>query len=319
MIKILVDCDPGIDDSVALLYALHKKGVEVVGISTSVGNVTAKQGARNALNLLKLAGREGEIPVCIGAEKPLVGECEEFPDYIHGINGFGDVELEASKQPPIVCDVCDFLYEKACEFENELVLVTLGRLTNIANTLKKYPDFAKKIKRVVMMGGSIDGYGNVAPMVEANFGGDPEAADIAICADWHVTIVGLNVTTKTILTMNDIKMAKTYCREECKKILQFIEDEMQCYMKGVRLQNWMRNACPVHDPLAMMVAINPSLVTTQHRVTRIECGGTYSRGMVVTDKREYPIDGPMVEHCVDVDGNRAINELFAVYQESIFE
>lgn len=319
MIKLLIDCDPGVDDSVALLYALHKKDVEIVGISTSVGNVTAKQGAINALNLLKLAGREGCIPVCAGAEKPLVGECEEFPDFIHGVNGFGDVELEPSEQRPVDMDVCDFLYEKACEHEGELVLITLGRLTNIADTLKKYPDFPKKIKRVVMMGGSIGGYGNVAPMVEANFGGDPEAADIAICADWHVTIVGLDVTTKTVLTMKDVKMAKEYCREECKKILQFIEDEMRCYMKGVRLQNWMRNACPVHDPLAVMVAVNPSLVLTQHRVTRIECGGTYSRGMVVTDMREYPIEGPMVEHCVQVDSSRALNELFAVFQDSMFE
>lgn len=319
MIKLLIDCDPGVDDSVAILYALHKKGVEIVGISTSVGNVTAKQGAVNTLNLLKLAGKEGSIPVCAGAEKPLSGACDEFPDFIHGVNGFGDVELEPSNQKPVDMDVCDFIYEKACEHEGELVLITLGRLTNIANTSEKYPDFPKKIKRVVMMGGSIGGYGNVAPMVEANFGGDPEAADIAICADWHVTIVGLDVTLKTVLTMNDIKMAKEYCREECKKILQFIEDEMHCYMKGVRLQNWMRNACPVHDPLAMMVAVNPSLVLTQHRVTRIECGGTYSRGMVVTDMREYPIEGPMVEHCIQVDSSRALNELFAVYQDPMFE
>lgn len=318
MIKLLIDCDPGVDDSIAMLYALNKKGVEIVGISTSVGNVTAKQGAINTLNLLKLAGREGEIPVCVGAEKPLVGVCEDFPAFIHGDNGFGNVELEPSEQKPVDMDVCDFLYEKACEHEGELVLVTLGRLTNIALTLEKYPDFCKKIKRVVMMGGSIGCYGNVGPMVEANFGGDPEAVDIALCADWPVTVVGLDVTLKTVLTMNDVRMAKEYCREDCKKYLQFMEDELQHYMKGARLQNWMRNACPVHDPLAMMVAVNPSLVTTQHRVTRIECGGTYCRGMVVTDMREYPIEGNFVEHCIAVDSARALNELFAVFQDSLF-
>ena len=319
MIKLLIDCDPGVDDSIALLYALYKKGVEIVGVATSFGNVSAKQGAINALNLFKLAGREGEIPVCVGAEEPLVGEHEEYPAFIHGDNGFGNIELEPSSQKPVDMDVRDFLYEKACEHEGEVVLLTLGRLTNIALTLEKYPDFVKKVKRVVVMGGAGTGKGNVGPSVDANIGGDPEAADITFMADWHVTLVGMPVTCATVLKMEDVRMAKEYCREDCKHILQFMEDELYHYMKGARLQNWMRNCCPTHDPLAMMVTINPSLVTTQHMITRVELGGTYSRGMLVTDMREYPIEGKYVEHCIEVDSFRALNELFAVFQESLFD
>lgn len=322
MIKFLIDCDPGVDDSIALMYAFHKKDVEIVGIATSFGNVSAAQGADNALRLLKFAGKEGEIPVCVGAEDPLVGEHEPYPAFIHGDNGFGNIELEPSDQKPVDMDVRDFLYEKACEYEGELVLLTLGRLTNIALTLQKYPDFAKKIKRVVIMGGCLGPYGNVGPGLDANVAGDPESVDITLCADWPVLMVGMDVTNKVVLHMSDVKLAKEYCRPECKKYLQFMEDELEHYMKGVRLQNWKRYATPTHDPLAIMVAVNPSLVTTQHRITRIELEGKYTRGMVVTDMREYPIEGNFVEHCIDVDSERALNELFAVFQDplsSLFE
>ena len=95
MMKICIDCDPGVDDSLAILFALCRPDIEIVGI-TSAGNVTAKQGAENTLRILKLAGMEGRIPVCIGAESPLEGECGEFPYFIHGKNGIGNVELPAA-------------------------------------------------------------------------------------------------------------------------------------------------------------------------------------------------------------------------------
>ena len=113
--KMFIDCDPGVDDSIAILFTLFRQDVEVVGISTSTGNVSAAQGADNALRILKLAGFEGKVPVCAGAEKPLVGECEDFPAFIHGTNGTGNVELPASSQKPVDMDVCDFMYQKACE------------------------------------------------------------------------------------------------------------------------------------------------------------------------------------------------------------
>ena len=312
--KLLIDCDTGVDDSIALLFALYRKDVEIIGISTGAGNVTARQGADNTLRILKLAGREGEIPVCIGAEEPLNGRSEEFPEFIHGKNGLGNVLLPPSEQKPEDMDVRDFLYQKACQQGGEAVLVTLGRMTNIAKTLKKYPDFCTKVKRVVGMGGSVNGFGNVGPAVEANIGGDPEAADLVFLASWPVTMVGLDVTLKTILHKEDVEMALGYCREECRPILSFIQQELIHYMKGARLQNWMRECCPLHDPLAMIAAVDPSIVMTQKRITRVECQGTYCRGMVVTDLREHPISGRYVEHCMQVDARRAVNELFAVFQ-----
>ena len=138
--KLLIDCDPGVDDSVALLFALAREDAEIVGIATGTGNTSAAQGADNARRLLKLVGKDHEIPVCIGAEQPLVGEHGDFPAFIHGDNGLGNITLPESDAPFDERNVCDFLYEIASEHAGEVVLITLGRFTNIANTIKKYPD-----------------------------------------------------------------------------------------------------------------------------------------------------------------------------------
>lgn len=312
--KLFIDCDPGVDDSVALLFALNRKDVEIVGISTGVGNVSAAQGADNALRMLKLAGREGQIPVCVGAEKPLNGICEGYPEFIHGKNGMGNVELPESSQKPVDMDVCDFMYSKACEHEGELVLVTLGRFTNVAKTIAKYPDYPKKIKRVVSMGGTVYAQGNVSPVVEANIGGDPEAADMALMADWDVTLVGLDVTLKTHLTRADVDALLRCCLPEKREMVAFLSEELRYYMNGSRWQNYTLEYSPLHDPLAMVVAVDPSVVTTRKMVTRVECGGTYCRGKIVVDLREHPIEGRFVEHCLEVDSRKVLNELFAAFQ-----
>ena len=314
MMKMFIDCDPGVDDSIAILFALNRPDVEVVGISTSTGNVSAAQGAENALRILKLAGREGQIPVCVGAEKPLVGDVDGFPDFIHGVNGTGDVELPASSQKVVDMDVSDFMYQKACEYEGELVLISLGRMTNLANTLAKYPDYAKKIKRVVAMGGTVYSQGNVSPVVEANIGGDPEAADIAMLADWDMTLVGLDVTLKTHLTRIDVDKLLRCCLPGKKDMVTFMSEELKYYMNGSRKQNYTMEYSPLHDPLAMVIAVDPSVANTRKMVTRVECGGTWCRGKIVVDLREQPIEGRFVEHALEVDSRKALNVLFAAFQ-----
>ena len=312
--KIFIDCDPGVDDSIAISFALCRPDVEVVGISTSMGNTSAAQGAENALRLLKLAGFEGKVPVCVGAEKPLVGECHEYPAFIHGDNGTGNVELPETDQKPVDMDVRDFMYETACKYAGELVLVTLGRMTNVANTLAKYPDYPSKIKRVVSMGGAIGCYGNGTPLCEANIFGDPEAADIVVQAPWDMTLVGLDVTTRTHLTRDDVERLRRFCAPDKKELVEFISNELYHYMKGSREQNYTMDYSPLHDPLAMVVCVDPSVVDTRKMVTRIECGGTYCRGKVVVDMREQPMEGRFVEHCLEVNSRKALNVLFAAFQ-----
>ncbi|MCD8154181.1 MAG: nucleoside hydrolase [Clostridiales bacterium] len=314
MLRLLIDCDLGIDDSLALLYALQRPDAEIAGICVSAGNVSAAQGAENTLRVLKLAGKEGAIPVCVGAELPVNGIPKETAPNIHGANGIGNVQLPETDQRPVDMDFRDFLYEKACACPGELVLITLGRMTDIALTLQRYPDFSRKISRVVSMGGTLYTPGNVTPVAEANIAGDPEAADQVLCAGWNVSLVGLDVTLKTLLKISDLDKARRCCRKECAPLLDFIKEELRFYMNAYRNANYFLECCPLHDPLAMLTVFNPGLVTTRKMITRVECQGTYCRGMLVTDQREHPIEGRFVEHCVEVDSPRAVNMFLAAFQ-----
>jgi len=184
----------------------------------------------------------------------------------------------------------------------------------VALTLDKYPDFPKKIKQVVAMGGTVYAPGNVSPVCEANIAGDPEAADIAVQADWDMTLVGLDVTLNTHLTRDDMDRLLRCCLPEKKEMVSFMSEELKYYMNGSRTQNWTMEYSPTHDPLAMVVAVDPSVVTTRKMVTRIECSGTYCRGKVVVDLREHPIPGRFVTHCLEVDSKKALKTLFAAFQ-----
>ena len=311
--KIIIDCDPGVDDSIAILYALNQKDTEILGISTGVGNCSAAQGAQNALDILKLAGRDTEIPVCIGSQKPLNGEPGEYPTWIHGKNGTANIELEHSDEKPVKQNVEDFLYEKACQAEGEAILVTLGRLTNVAKTIIKYPDFPKKIGRIVTMGGTLYAPGNVSPVCEANIQGDPEAADIVVQAEWEMTMVGLDVTLNTIINQEVVDTLEHFARKECKKQVNFIKGEMKLYLSSGMIYG-LPDRCPMHDPLAMIVVFDPSVVTTKKMVTRIELGGIYTRGQVIADRRGIPIEGQFVRHCIGVDSQKALARLICAFE-----
>lgn len=313
--KMLIDTDTGVDDSIALLYALNHPDVEIVGITTSCGNVDAMQAAQNTLRIIELAGCEYEIPVVVGSNRPLYGEWGGCVSVIHGDNGLGNVTLP----DPVLkvkegVSLEDFIYETACRYEGELVLVTLSRLTNIALTMKKYPDITKKFKRVVMMGGTVYTSGNVSPVSEANFEGDPEACDQVFMSGMNIEVVGLDVTTKARLKKTDVEMMETYCSERCKPMVRYMKEALVHYMRGSRLSSYYLDECPLHDPLAMMVAVVPSLVKTRRMKARIECGGTYCRGQVVTDLREHPFEAKYIDFALEVDQKRAVSELFSVFQ-----
>lgn len=313
MKKILLDVDTGVDDSIALLYALFHPEVEIVGITVGCGNVDAFQAAQNTLQILDLA-KAGDIPVVIGANCPLSGVPQEGVPLIHGDNGVGNVEL-----PPTVRKVVsgisaeDFIYKKVLEYQGDLTIVTLGRLTNMALTLKKYPDMVSSKVKVVTMGGTLYVQGNVSPVAEANIYGDPEACDILFYSGLDILVVGLDVTEKTRLTRARIQRVCEYCSQDSKEALHYIEQALTHYMKGNRILSHCIDDCPVHDPLAMVAAVAPSIVKTRKMKARVECGGTYCKGMIVTDLREKAFDAQYVEFAVEVNAESALRELFSVF------
>lgn len=311
--KVIIDVDTGIDDSVALIYAAKKPEIEIIGITTVCGNVDAYQAADNACRILDLAGASQDIPIVIGANAPLEGEWDGVVANIHGENGLGNVTLPASSRSVLDMPVEEFLNHMAEKYKGELTLVTLGRLTNIALTLEKYPGFAANIKKLIMMGGTLYHHGNVTPVAEANVAGDPVACDRVFVSGMDITVVGLDVTMKTRLKRGHIDMISRFCKEENRAIAEYLTAALEHYFKGNRLQDGCLDDCPLHDPLAMVVAAVPDVVTLRPLKARVECNGDYCRGMVVTDLRRHPFQAENVLFAIDVDRDAAVEELLSVF------
>lgn len=310
--KVLLDVDTGVDDSIALLYALNKPDFEIVGISTVCGNVEAWLAAENTLKILDLADAP-DIPVAVGTEKPMVKEWEGRVAFIHGENGLGNVALPESKRKLCKKEVSDFHMELARKYAGELVVITLGPLTNLAGTIEKYPEFSKLVNRVVMMGGTVSMRGNVSPVSEANFAGDPHACDFVFQSGMNITVVGLDVTMKVRLKREHLAFLDRCCKPSARKALTYMKEALTCYFRGNRIQNDCVDDCPVHDPLAVMAAMIPSLVKIHSCKARIECGGTYCSGMVVRDLREKTIEAKYINFAMEVDEDRAVRELLSAF------
>ncbi|WP_343210386.1 nucleoside hydrolase [Anaerolentibacter hominis] len=313
MIKILLDADTGVDDSIALLYALKNPDVQLVGVTTVLGNTDPVQAAKNSLALIALAKPDYEVPVAIGAGQTLKGVVTKSDTHVHGKNGIGDAELPPAEQKPIERGGVDFMIEQARKYAGELVIVATGRLTNLALAIQKDASFVKNVKKAVIMGGTVFAPGNVSPVAEANIYGDPEAADLVLTSGMDVTIVGLDVTKKTILTYDDVLKLERHCREENQPIVRYLKDCLGFYMSFYTDTVNTLESCPMHDPLAMLVAVNPALVTTRKWKARVECTDGLCRGMIVTDRREHTFKAEFVEFCIEVDGDKAVAELLAAF------
>lgn len=274
--KTAFDVDTGVDDSLALLYALNKPQFEIVGIATVTGNVEADLAAENTLKILDLAGAP-EIPVTVGALRPLGGRWEGRVSVIHGDNGLGNVTLPASSRKTTGKGVEEHYLELGERCQGELVLIALGPLTNIAT--------------------------------------DPEAADLVFQSGMDITAVGLDVTTKVRFKKSHMDWLDTHCKASCRAEVDYLKEAFKHYRHGNQVQNYCIDDSPLHDPLAVMCAAVPSLVHTQMRKARVECGGTYCRGMIVTDLREHPFQAEYIRFATAVDEERALGELLSAFLE----
>ena len=197
MEKIIIDCDPGIDDFAALLYAVRSQKLDIIGVKTFAGNCTVENGTINALKALELAGDEN-TPVYKGAAKALKIE-DVDATYVHGSDGLGGIGFEMPKRMPEEENAIDFLIRKVNEYPGEITLVPIGALTNIALAVQKDPNFVRNVKSIVLMGGA-EGRGNITETAEFNFYKDPDAAKIVFDAGFkEIVMLGLDVTRKLVL------------------------------------------------------------------------------------------------------------------------
>lgn len=308
-VKILIDADTGIDDALAILYALKNPKVEVLGVVSGRGNVDAAKAADNTIRIIELANPSYNVPVVIGSDVTLEGESRKVSSHVHGENGIGNVNLPEPKQKPLDIDFKDFIYKTLKDGNGEVVIVTLGHMTNLAMAMEKYPDIPNLAKKLVVMGGAVKDPGNVLPHSEANIYGDPLAADKIFMADFNTIIVPLDVTMKVLMSKKDIEKLVETCKPENKQVAEFIKSSFSFYMDFYKEVQGLDNLCPLHDPLAMLVAVNPYIVKTQAFPIRVETKGEFTRGMFVCDARHKKLQCKQVEIAMEVDEKNALNAI----------
>ncbi len=243
---VLVDCDTGVDDAMALLYLLAHEDVSLVGVTTVFGNNTARQCAINSLRVLELAGRT-DIPVAIGAEAPLVGEVTYLATHVHGADGLGDAGLPMEvRSQPSERDAAALIDDMTRRYGGELRILAIGPLTNLAHALDRVPDLSNRVRDIVIMGGAADAPGNQSPAAEANIIHDPEAAQRVLQAPWQKTLVPLDVTMREVLT----EAHRDRLAAAGSPIARFVAAITAFYMRGYGMESYGHLASPCHDALA---------------------------------------------------------------------
>jgi pyrimidine-specific ribonucleoside hydrolase len=245
MTRILIDCDPGHDDAIALLLALASPELELLGITTVGGNQTLEKTTANAIRILEFA-RRTEIPVAAGADRPLVRD-PYFAAYVHGDTGLDGPDLPPAQGAPVERHAADFLADKIREAGGSVTLVPTGPLTNVALMLALHPD--ARPERIVLMGGAI-AEGNVTPAAEFNIWWDPEAAARVFASGIDLTMVGLDVTHKALFTHAHIERLTG-------RVGQMVTELLQFYDKFHR-QVYGFDGSPIHDAVAVAHVLDPT-------------------------------------------------------------
>jgi len=300
VIPVLIDCDPGHDDALALLLALASPELEVLGVTTVAGNQTVDKTTANALRVLELAGRT-DIRVAAGAERPLVGELVVAAD-AHGETGLDGPDLPPASTEPVAGHAVDFLAARLAESERSVTLVPLGPLTNVALLLAAHPAAAAKIERIVLMGGAV-WEGNQTPSAEFNIWIDPEAAARVFDSGLDVTMVGLDVTNKAVLTTADADALRG------SGPVGAAAAAMLDFYLGFYNEAYEHGGAPIHDAVAVAQVIRPDLLTVADRHVAVETSSGLCRGRTVVDMRrrtQGPAPNAHVALDIDADGFRSL-------------
>ena len=301
--RIIFDTDPGVDDAMALCFAMAHPRIELVGITTVFGNVTAPQATANALHLTQLANRS--IPIAQGASQPLVKHTEAPPDFIHGADGLGNlpsrmVSLNAKADPR---HAAQFIVECARAQPGQITIVPVGPLTNIAAALALEPKLPKLIKSIVLMGGAVRVGGNVSPVAEANIWNDPHAADAVFTAGFDLTMIGLDVTYQVIVPVSLFeKLAAHHQHPLLDALLHAVRFYANFY--ATRYPDLKANpGCFGHDVLAFLALLHPELFSfAQGRLRCVSDG--IAQGQTILHDR-LALDFPQAGFGADVPLARA--------------
>lgn len=300
----LLDTDPGIDDALALLFALASPELELLGVTTVFGNVPVEQTTRNALHILDVAARP-DLPMVAGASKPLARP--PWPrGTFHGVDGLGNLNLPPARSPALWPGGAPaFIADTVLARPGEVTLIAVGPLTNLAQALQRQPRLAGAVRQLVLMGGAVFCPGNITPVAEANIFHDPEAARQVFAAGWPVTLVGLDVTMQTCQTPDDLEAISRVDTPAAR----FITRILPVYLESYRSYHNM-DVVPTHDPSAIAFALDPSLFSVQRVPVYVETEGRCA-GQVVADPRRQWSPLPEIDVCTSVDSRRLLARFHA--------
>ena len=285
MKKMILDLDTGVDDALAISYALGSPEIELIGITGTYGNVLVEQGVRNALAVTDLLGHP-EVKVYQGLpHSSTTDHFEVLPisAFIHGDNGIGDVEIPDSNRSVETESAVDFIIDEAA--------------------LKKAPEIKDEIGQIVLMGGALTVPGNCNACMEANISQDPEAADYLFRSGAPTTMIGLDVTLQTLLTYKETQQ----WRDLGTKAGKFLADMTDFYIKAYETTSPHLGGCGLHDPLAVGVAVDPTLVTTLDINMKVDVDGP-TRGRTIGDETRLNDPVKTMKVAVGVDVPRFLNE-----------
>lgn len=312
IMKMILDLDTGIDDALAIAYALGRPEIDLIGITTAFGNVTIDKAVKNSLSILELLGRS-DIPVFEGAAHPSEKTSFMTTDHlhrIHGLNGIGNVVLDEAKNKKSPINAVDFLIDAATVHGNELTLVATGPMTNLAEALKKNRAAIEKIGKIVVMGSALTVQGNVSQFAEANIYNDPEAAKYVLESGLPLVLVGLDVTLKTMIEGSDIA---TWTEIDTAASRAFTE--MASYYYTNESDEYEVVGGALHDPLAIEVAINPEIITATLPINlTVETEGV-SAGRTIANMKLLNQKEKNIQVCVDVKGELFIKKFTQTVHE----
>ncbi len=293
-LRVLLDVDTGVDDALALMLALRSPELEVLGITTVHGNASVARCTANTLLVLEILGAPA-IPVVEGAAAPLTRVPFTAAE-VHGADGLGGVTprypapTRQARQ-----GAADFLLEMVRQFPGELTLIATGPLTNVAKAIQRDAGEMRRLRGLTAMGGAIRVPGNVGPTTEFNFAVDPEAAAIVVAAGLPLLLVPLDVTERVVLSRGMVDgfsgggHLRPFVREVTAATMAFHREH-----EGV-------DGMFLHDPLAVGIVLDPSLVRGQPMAVGVECRGELTAGMTVADLRRRSRAPPTATVCLEVE------------------
>jgi len=291
--KILIDCDPGHDDMMAIMLACASAELQVLGVTTVAGNQTGEKTWRNARRILTLIGRT-DIPAARGADRPLLREPTVAPE-IHGVSGLDGADLPEPGWRGLAEQAVDFLIRVIMGSREPVTLVPTGPLTNVALALLKEPALAQKVGRIVLMGGAVYD-SNITPAAEFNIYVDPEAAKIVFECGAPIVMVGLDVTNKARLSFADIDELGSWNGRVSRVVAPLLR-----FFARANHEIFGFDGAPLHDALAVAHLLKPEVIRTRRMNVAIETTGEHTRGRTVADVYGVTRRPPNAEVALEVN------------------